>query len=119
MLRRALLSGGLAGILAPAAARAAAGKPAPHVFVRIDFAAKFPLRIDEALDAGRLEVWSGETFVGCAMAPVHIDAWDYHWLAPLSLGFMAPGPASAIKVKTFGEPGRYGRPLVKVTEQVP
>ena len=121
LARRALLGLGAGALAAPTLARAAAAQRLPATFfVRIGFTGRFPIQIDPAADPGRVEIWSGATFVGCASASVHEDPrWDYQYLSPLSLGVMAPGPREAIKVRVFGELGRFAALDVKISEHPP
>ncbi|MGU3538428.1 hypothetical protein [Methylobacterium sp. A54F] len=106
-----LLAGGiaLAGV-----GLASAEDRASRLFIQVWWEAQ-AVEMDPSDDPGRIEVYVGEVFVGCAIAPAHLNYRKQLMLVPPSLGYMASGEASAVKVQVTGHLGSLPGRQVKVT----
>lgn len=75
-----------------------------------------PFIMDETASPGRLEVSLKGDFVACAQA-FAIKNWDYHELAPLSIGFIViTEDPKLLKFELFGELKRLVKLETKFTE---
>lgn len=75
--------------------------PSHRLFIQIWWDAP-PLEMDPSDDPGRMEVFVGDVFVGCVVAPSHMNARRQLMLVPPSVGFTATGEPSAVKVIATG-----------------
>lgn len=73
------------------------------------------IEMDPSDDPGRLQVYVGETFVGCAVAPSHLNYRKQLMLVPPSVGFMATGEAAAVKVSVTGHLASLSGQNVRIT----
>ena len=74
------------------------------------------IEMDPSDDPGRLQVYIGDVFVGCALAPAHRNYRKQLMLVPPSVGFTARGEAAAVKVLITGQLATLAEQHIKITE---
>jgi hypothetical protein len=106
-------------VIGAVAASVANAQPAPQPvwLVQIGFPsiAKHP-DADANAYPGRVEVYAGGRFLGCAWAPYYEPAPGQRRLVPLNVGYTYAGNRDDIHVEAFGELERLGGMTVRITE---
>lgn len=114
--RRSFLTATAFGLLALARVASAQAENAPHrLFIQVWWDSP-TIEMDPSDDPGRIEVYIGETFVGCALAPSHLNYRKQLMLVPPSIGLTGTGTPSAVRITVTGQLATLPARRIRISE---
>ena len=114
--RRSFLTAAVFGLFASACVASAQADSTTHrLFIQVWWDSP-SVEMDAADDPGRIEVYVGEVFIGCAVAPSHLNYRRQLMLVPPAFGFTGAGNPADVRVIVTGQLGALPARRVKITE---